>query len=216
MVRLRFVGDRARKGKGGPPGPTGSPGRSAYQIAVDNGFVGTEAQWLASLVGPEGERGPEGTASTVPGPQGDPGSAATVSIGATITGSAGSNAAVTNSGTSSAAVLNFTIPRGEQGIQGPPGPSKRIVTMSGTTDSSGNVSFTFSPAFSATPHIAPMLITANTRQFWRITAASATGCTVNCFQQNQTLLSLLGIDILTAGVTAISGATVRILATDTA
>jgi hypothetical protein len=34
------------------PGP---PGKSAYQIAVDNGFVGTEAQWLASLQGADGE-----------------------------------------------------------------------------------------------------------------------------------------------------------------
>lgn len=30
----------------GPPGPAG---KSAYQVAVDNGFQGTEAQWLASL-----------------------------------------------------------------------------------------------------------------------------------------------------------------------
>lgn len=208
MVKLRFVGDRAKKGKGGPAGPPGSPGKSAYQVAVDNGFVGTEAQWLASLVGPEGP------ASTVPGPQGNPGSAATVSIGTTITGSAGTNAAVTNSGTSSAAVLNFTIPRGEQGIQGPPGPSKRIVTLSGTTDASGNVTFTFSPAFAATPHITAMLMTTNTRQYARITAASATGCTINAYQQNQTLLSLLGLDILTAGTTAINGATIRIMATE--
>lgn len=32
-------------------GPTSVPGLSAYQVAVQNGFVGTEAQWLASLVG---------------------------------------------------------------------------------------------------------------------------------------------------------------------
>jgi hypothetical protein len=43
------------------------------------------------------------------------GQAATVSIGAITTGSAGSNAAVANSGTSSAAVLDFTIPRGDAG-----------------------------------------------------------------------------------------------------
>ena len=30
----------------GPPGP---PGSSAYDIAVAQGFVGTESQWLASL-----------------------------------------------------------------------------------------------------------------------------------------------------------------------
>lgn len=33
----------------GPPGPAGQPGKSAYEIAVANGFVGTEAEWLASL-----------------------------------------------------------------------------------------------------------------------------------------------------------------------
>lgn len=206
-----FRGDRARTPA---PGIPGAPGESAYQIAVNNGFVGTEVEWLASLIGPEGDVGPPGPASTVPGPPGTPGTpgtngtSATVAVGTTTTGAPGTNASVTNSGTSAAAVFNFTIPRGDPGI------SKRIVTLSGTTDASGNVSFTFSPAFAATPHVDAMLVTANTRQFARISAASATGCTVNAFQQNQTLLSLLGIDILTAGVTAISGATVRVMATE--
>lgn len=35
----------------------GADGRSAYQVAVDNGFVGTEAEWLASLKGERGEQG---------------------------------------------------------------------------------------------------------------------------------------------------------------
>lgn len=30
-------------------GPQGIPGKSAYQVAVDGGFVGTEQQWLDSL-----------------------------------------------------------------------------------------------------------------------------------------------------------------------
>lgn len=50
-------------GGGGEPGP---PGDSAYQVAVDNGFVGTEAEWLESLVGADGADGP-------PGEQGEPG-----------------------------------------------------------------------------------------------------------------------------------------------
>lgn len=33
----------------------GEKGDSAYQVAVDNGFVGTEAQWLAALKGEQGE-----------------------------------------------------------------------------------------------------------------------------------------------------------------
>jgi hypothetical protein len=41
-------------------GPKGDPGLSAYQVAVKNGFVGTEAQWLASLKGPKGDVGPMG------------------------------------------------------------------------------------------------------------------------------------------------------------
>ena len=39
------------------PFSKGDPGKSAYQVAVDNGFSGTEEEWLASLVGPEGPPG---------------------------------------------------------------------------------------------------------------------------------------------------------------
>lgn len=56
----------------------GMDGASAYEVAVAGGFVGTEAQWLASLVGPQGpqgEQGPQGlTGATGPqGPQGPAG-----------------------------------------------------------------------------------------------------------------------------------------------
>jgi hypothetical protein len=47
-------------------GPQGPQGFSAYQIAVFEGFVGTEEEWLASLVGPQGPEGPQGEI----GPQG--------------------------------------------------------------------------------------------------------------------------------------------------
>lgn len=36
-------------------GPMGPDGPSAYEVAVSQGFAGTEAEWLASLVGPAGE-----------------------------------------------------------------------------------------------------------------------------------------------------------------
>lgn len=42
---------------GSSSGGSGSSGLSAYEIAVKNGFTGTEAEWLASLVGPEGSQG---------------------------------------------------------------------------------------------------------------------------------------------------------------
>ncbi len=38
----------------------GPPGASAYQIALDNGFIGTEKEWLLSLKGPKGDIGPQG------------------------------------------------------------------------------------------------------------------------------------------------------------
>lgn len=46
---------------GGSGGSSGSDGLSAYEIAVKKGFTGTEAEWLASLVGPEGGQGPIGS-----------------------------------------------------------------------------------------------------------------------------------------------------------
>ena len=50
------------------------------------------------------------------------GSAATIQVGTTTTGEPGTDAQVTNSGTSSAAVFNFVIPRGAKGEQGETGP----------------------------------------------------------------------------------------------
>lgn len=38
----------------------GDPGLSAYEVAVANGFVGTEAEWLESLHGRDGEDGKDG------------------------------------------------------------------------------------------------------------------------------------------------------------
>lgn len=44
------IGTEGPQGETGPAGPQGEPGKSAYEVAVDNGFVGTEEEWLASLV----------------------------------------------------------------------------------------------------------------------------------------------------------------------
>ena len=52
---------------------------------------------------------------SIRGATGSAGSAATVTVGTTTTGNPGTNASVVNSGTSSAAVLNFTIPKGATG-----------------------------------------------------------------------------------------------------
>lgn len=69
-------------GDGG--GGSGEDGKSAYEIAVENGFNGTETEWLASLVGPAGADGDTGPK----GDKGDPGDpAGLVSFSATLTAS---------------------------------------------------------------------------------------------------------------------------------
>ena len=45
------------KGERGYPGAQGDNGKSAYEIAKENGYTGTEEEWLASLIGPRGEAG---------------------------------------------------------------------------------------------------------------------------------------------------------------
>ena len=47
----------------------GLQGNSAYQVALKDGFIGTEEQWLDSLVGPQGEQGIQG----IQGDKGDKG-----------------------------------------------------------------------------------------------------------------------------------------------
>ena len=42
-ITYKIVGDQ------GPQGPKGDTGKSAYQIAVDNGYNGTESEWLETL-----------------------------------------------------------------------------------------------------------------------------------------------------------------------
>ena len=68
------------------------------------------------------------------GATGATGSAGTVTVGTTTTGSTGGSASVSNSGTSSNAVLNFTIPTGNTGQQGTTGNTG----PTGSTGSSGD------------------------------------------------------------------------------
>ena len=85
-----------------------------------NGEISPTASLTGELAMPEkvwmqGPPGPQG-------PKGDTGAAATVTVGTVTTGEPGTDAIVTNSGTENAAVLNFTIPKGETGAVGAVGP----------------------------------------------------------------------------------------------
>ena len=89
------------KNTGGPVGATGPQGPQGPQ----------------GQQGPQGPQGPQGQQ----GIKGNDGAAATINVGTTSTGNPGTNASVSNVGTSSAAVLNFTIPRGDKGDKGDTG-----------------------------------------------------------------------------------------------
>jgi Collagen triple helix repeat (20 copies)/Major tropism determinant N-terminal domain len=55
------------------------PGDSAYDVAVENGYVGTEAEWLDTLIGPQGNNGASGPQGET-GPPGEPGPAGAAGV----------------------------------------------------------------------------------------------------------------------------------------
>ena len=61
-----------KDGADGVDGKDGADGKSAYQIAVEAGYTGTETEWLASLKGEKGDTGEAG-ASGEKGEKGDRG-----------------------------------------------------------------------------------------------------------------------------------------------
>ena len=62
-------GEKGDKGDKGDKGSHGADGKSAYEVALQNGFTGTEADWLTSLKGQKGDAGEPGAT----GAKGDPG-----------------------------------------------------------------------------------------------------------------------------------------------
>lgn len=92
------------KGIKGDPGEKGEPGQRGEQGA--QGIQGPRG-----IQGEQGERGVQGL-------QGPAGNAATITIGNVTTSAPGTSAQVTNRGTSSAAVLDFVLPKGKDGADG--------------------------------------------------------------------------------------------------
>lgn len=118
---------------------TGAPGSSA---TVTNS--GTSSAAVLNFSIPQWATG-------TPGADGDDGAAATITVGTTTTGAAGTSASVTNSGTSSAAVLNFTIPKGDKWDTGAKGADWRNwVDGQDGADWNGIASITSSKAWKIT------------------------------------------------------------------
>lgn len=100
-------------GPGGGGGEPGADGKSAYQIWLDAGNVGTIEQFLASLIGPPGADGADG----------EP-------------GAPGGGAALTHhwlaSATASVALTNQ--PNSEQSLANTPANSRKFLLLSGMTE----------------------------------------------------------------------------------
>uniref|UniRef100_A0AB39CD30 N-acetylmuramoyl-L-alanine amidase n=1 Tax=Pseudomonas phage RVTF4 TaxID=3236931 RepID=A0AB39CD30_9VIRU len=67
LEAMKIKGDKGERGNDGTNGTNGVDGKSAYEVAVENGFVGTVEQWEASLVGPEGQKGDPAVAFEIKG-----------------------------------------------------------------------------------------------------------------------------------------------------
>ena len=96
----------------GPAGPIGATGLTG-PTGLTGSTGATGPTGLTGSAGPTGAAGANGTNGT----NGTNGAAATIAVGTTTTGTA----AVTNSGSSSAAVFNFTVPQGVAGATGATG-----------------------------------------------------------------------------------------------
>ena len=165
-----------------------------------------DAGGLRGLTGPQGEQGPQGIQGPqgeqgIQGPQGIPGAdgkdgkdgadgaAATISVGSTSTLPAGSSATVTNSGTSSAAVFDFGVPKGDKGDTGATGadgysPSATVSKTGDTatitiTDKDGTTTASISDGSTPTVNDGTLTIQKNGTTVQTFSADQASNVTAN-------------------------------------
>lgn len=126
--RLYLKGDTEWKFISDLSGAQGIQGLSAYQVAVQHGFEGTEAEWLISLKGEKGETGPKGDkgdtgekgATGERGPQG-------------LQGERGLQGVQGEKGEQG--IQGIQGPQGEPGPQGPKGDTGSGLNIKGKLDS---------------------------------------------------------------------------------
>lgn len=130
---------------GAPQGPVGMTWQGAWSsgtsYVIDDAVSNNGSSYIA-IAPSTNQAPPNATYWNVLSSAGSAGSAATVSVGTTTTGAAGSSASVTNSGSSSAAVFNFTIPKGDTGATGAPGGMGAQLAQIITSGSQTTVDFT--------------------------------------------------------------------------
>lgn len=185
------------KGDKGDTGERGKDGKSAYEIAVAHGYDGDEEEWVYSLKGSDGPPGGKGKSAfesaggyqrfdtekewvaSLKGAKGDDGKSATVTIGTVTTGE---TASVTNTGTESAAVLNFVLPAGGGQSNGL---HTEIKTVPVTVNAQSIQTVEFESKFAETPtlHGQPALMGAGENRFLYLLSVDKNGfaCRSNYF-----------------------------------
>lgn len=152
--------------------------------------------------GPKGDPGANGSSGT-------PGTAATISIGTVTTGAPGTSVTVSNAGTSAAAILNFTIPRGATGTA-----AKPVQAIRATTNASGAYTWVFPTPFATIPAVAATVFAATTDIYdIKITALSTASVTVQLGRTQAATVALIGLTILSVQAT-VGAQSVHIIATE--
>jgi hypothetical protein len=128
LVYLTATGVPGPQGEPGANGTNGVDGRSAYELAVISGFVGTQAEWLASLKGDTGLTGPKGDTGNMglTGPKGDTGDTG-------ATGPKGDKGDTGNTGPAGADGASYTGPKITESTTAPSSPAAGDVWIDTST-----------------------------------------------------------------------------------
>ena len=151
VINRGVNGEQGPQGIQGEQGPAGVDGDSGYTVAVNNGFVGTEAEWLESLVGPQGPQGIQGVKGDAgdTGPQGIQGEQG-LKGDTGDTGPAGSDATVDSDNVSAAGAVMYNRTQGLDDFQkGKARGNINAVNKAGDTFT-GNVVFSAGSEWDAT------------------------------------------------------------------
>lgn len=128
------TGPQGPQGEDGKTGPKGEDGKSAYQIAVTNGYHGSESEWLNSLKGSNGEKGEPGANGLPgePGPKGDKGTNATINGQETINIVEGANIIIQQDPSRKTLTISATgVGGGGEGLPGKNGFSPTVEIQEG-------------------------------------------------------------------------------------
>ena len=158
-------GIQGTQGPTGSPGTTGAAGTSAYQSALNLGYVGTETAWQASLKGATGNTGATG-AQGIQGITGNAGA-----VGATgPTGPTGNTgAAGTNGATGAQGIQGL---KGDTGATGATG-GQGIQGIQGSIGSTGSTGATGTSAYQSALNLGYV----GTEAAWQASLKGATGNT---------------------------------------